>query len=171
MTSSLKNGVKIAPYISGGHQERSLRGGTSNVAGAVGLAYALKYTRESLEKDAKYVTDLRNDFIDKVLSQISNACLNGSKENRLPNNANIMFDGINGDALLYQLDLNGVSASLGAACSAGSIEPSHVLKEIGLTDSQAFSSLRFTFGKDNTQSEIDFAVNVLKDCVLKLLNK
>ena len=167
----IKNGVKIAPYISGGHQERSLRGGTSNVAGAIGLAYALKYTRESLEKDAKYVTDLRNDFIDKVLSQISNARLNGSKENRLPNNANIMFDGINGDALLYQLDLNGVSASLGAACSAGSIEPSHVLKEIGLTDSQAFSSLRFTFGKENTPSEIDFAVNVLKDCVLKLRNK
>ncbi|MBR5438937.1 MAG: cysteine desulfurase [Clostridia bacterium] len=167
----IKNGVKIAPYISGGHQERSLRGGTSNVAGAIGLAYALKYTRESLEKDANYVADLRNDFIDKVLSQIPNARLNGSKDNRLPNNANIMFEGINGDALLYQLDINGVSASLGAACSAGSIEPSHVLKEIGLTDSQAFSSLRFTFGKDNTQSEIDFAVTILKDCVLKLRNK
>lgn len=167
----IKNGTKIAPYISGGHQERSLRGGTSNVAGAIGLAYALKYTRESLENDVKYVTYLRNAFIQKVLTEIPNSRLNGSKENRLPNNANIMIDGINGDSLLYQLDLNGVSASLGAACSAGSIEPSHVLKELGLTDKQAFSSIRFTFGKENTMQEVDFAVSVLKDCVNKLLNK
>ena len=164
----VKNGVKIAPYISGGHQERSLRGGTSNVAGAIGLAYALYYTRQDLEKDSAFVTNLRNYFIDKVLCEVPNSRLNGSRENRLPNNANIMFDGVNGDSLLYQLDLQGVSASLGAACSAGSIEPSHVLKEIGLTDSQAFSSIRFTFGKENTKEEIDKAVKIIKDSVLKV---
>lgn len=167
----IKNGVKIAPLISGGHQERSLRAGTSNVAGAIGLAYALKYTREDLEKDAAQVTNLRNYFIDKVLSEIPNARLNGSRENRLPNNANILFNGINGDALLYQLDLNGVSVSLGAACSAGSIDPSHVLKAIGLSSVEALSSIRFTFGKENTFSEVDKAVSILKDCVNKLLDE
>lgn len=166
----IKNGLKISPLISGGHQERSLRAGTSNVAGAIGLAYALKFTRESLEVDANYVLELRNYFIDKVLSEVPSSHLNGSKENRLPNNANILFNGVSGDSLLYQLDLNGVSASLGAACSAGSIEPSHVLKEIGLTDSEAFSSLRFTFGKENTKEEVDKAVTVLKQSVLKLQN-
>ena len=166
----IKNGLKISPLISGGHQERSLRAGTSNVAGAIGLAYALKFTRESLEADANYVLELRNYFIDKVLSEVPSSRLNGSRENRLPNNANILFDGISGDSLLYQLDLNGVSASLGAACSAGSIEPSHVLKEIGLTDTEAFSSLRFTFGKENTKEEVDQAVTVLKQSVLKLQN-
>ena len=167
----IKNGVKVLPFVSGGHQERSLRAGTSNVAGAIGLAYALKYTRESLEEDAKYVTNLRNYFIERLLTKVPNARLNGSLENRLPNNANILFNGVNGDNLLSNLDLNGVCASLGAACSAGSIEPSHVLKEIGLTDSEALSSIRFTFGKENTQSEVDSVVETIKNCVEKLLNK
>lgn len=157
----IKNSSKIAGLIVGGHQERSKRGGTSNVAGAIGLAYALKYSRDSLENDAKYVTDLRNYFIDKVCNLGVNATLNGDRVNRLPNNANITFKGVNGENLLYKLDLNGVCASLGAACSAGSIEPSYVLTEIGLSPIDAKSSIRFTFSKENTYEEIDKVISIL----------
>lgn len=163
----IKNGTKLSPIISGGHQERSKRGGTSNVAGAVGLAKALSLSRENLKKDRLYVLNLREHFIDRVLSEIPNTCLNGDRENRLVNNANILFNGINGEKLLYQLDLKGVCASLGAACSAGTIEPSTVLKEIGLSDIQAKSSIRFTFSTNNTIEEVDKVVEILKQEIKK----
>jgi cysteine desulfurase len=104
---------------------------------------------------------VRNYFIDKVLSLNVGATLNGDRDNRLPNNANITFNGVNGESLLYKLDLNGVCASLGAACSAGSIEPSYVLREIGLSGIKAKSSIRFTFGKENTFEEIDQVIKIL----------
>lgn len=163
----VKNGTKLSPIISGGHQERSKRGGTSNVAGAVGLAKALSLSRENLEKDRLYVLNLREHFINRVLSEIPNTHLNGDRENRLVNNANILFSGINGEKLLYQLDLKGVCASLGAACSAGTIEPSVVLKEIGLSDIQAKSSIRFTFSTNNTIEEVDRVVEILKEEIKK----
>ncbi|MBO5889789.1 MAG: cysteine desulfurase [Clostridia bacterium] len=161
----IKNGTKINGIITGGHQEREKRGGTSNVAGAIGLAYALKYNRESLKSDKEYITNLRNYFIDKILSLDIGAKLNGDRDNRLPNNANVLFSGINGESLLYKLDINGVCASLGAACSAGSIDPSHVLKEMGLSDIDAKSSIRFTFSKDNTFDEVDKVVQIIKNIV------
>jgi cysteine desulfurase len=163
----VKNGTKLSPVISGGHQERSKRGGTSNVAGAVGLAKALSLSRENLEKDRLYVLNLREHFINRVLSEIPNTHLNGDRENRLVNNANILFNGINGEKLLYQLDLKGVCASLGAACSAGTIEPSVVLKEIGLSDIQAKSSIRFTFSTNNTIEEVDRVIEILKEEIKK----
>ncbi len=164
----IKSGTPISPTITGGHQERGYRGGTSNVAGAIGLAYALKFTKETLIEDGKYVKSLRNYFIDKVLLEIKDTTLNGGRENRLANNANITFKDVDGNALLARLDMNGICASLGAACSAGSIEPSHVLMEIGLTEKQAFSSIRFTFSKNNTIKEVDKVVEILKTAVLDL---
>ncbi len=161
----IKNGTKIGGIITGGHQEREKRGGTSNVAGAIGLAYALKFNRETLNNDKKYITDLRNYFIDKILSLDIGAKLNGDRDNRLPNNANILFSAIVGESLLYKLDINGVCASLGAACSAGSIDPSHVLKEMGLSDVDAKSSIRFTFSKENTYDEIDRVVSIIKSII------
>lgn len=161
----IKNGAQIGGIITGGHQEREKRGGTSNVAGAIGLAYALKYNRETLKKDSEYITNLRNYFIDKVLSLNAKFSLNGDRENRLPNNANILFKGINGERLLYKLDIMGVCASLGAACSAGSIDPSHVLTEMGLTPIDAKSSIRFTFGKENTYEEVDKVVSIIKNLI------
>lgn len=163
----IKNGTKIAPIISGGHQERGKRGGTSNVAGAVGLAKALEINRNNLAKDKAYVLSLRERFVDRVLSEIPNTYLNGDRENRLVNNANLLFDGVNGERLLYQLDLKGVCASLGAACSSGTIEPSHVLKETGLSDIQAKSSIRFTFSTNNTVEEVDKVVEILKEEIRK----
>lgn len=163
----IKNGVNLDGIITGGHQERTKRGGTSNVAGAVGMAYALKIARENMEEASNYVLNLRNLFIDKVLSEIDCAKLNGDRVNRLPNNANITFYGIDGEALLYKLDMNGIYASLGAACSAGSVSPSHVLTEIGLSGKDAKSSIRFTFGKNNTLEEVDYVVETLKALINK----
>lgn len=161
----IKNGTKIGGIITGGSQERSRRGGTSNVAGAVGLAEALKLTRENLDETAVKIKSVRDYFISEVLSKIKTATLNGSLQNRLYNNANFTFKGVNGEALLFNLDLAGICASLGSACSAGSIEPSHTLTEIGLSDIDAKSSVRFTFGKDNEISEVDYVVKTLSKII------
>jgi cysteine desulfurase len=163
----IKNGVKVAPLITGGYQERSKRGGTSNVAGAVGLATALKLSRVDLEKQTANIRAVKDYFTKKVLSEIGGVTINGG-ENSLPGIVNITFNGIDGEALLYALDLKGVCASLGAACSAGTIEPSRVLKEIGLSDSDAKSSIRFSFYKQNTIEEADYAVEVLKQAIKKV---
>jgi cysteine desulfurase len=163
----IKNGVKVAPLITGGYQERSKRGGTSNVAGAVGLATALKLSRVDLEKQTANIRAVKDYFTKKVLSEIGGVTINGG-ENPLPGIVNITFNGIDGEALLYALDLKGVCASLGAACSAGTIEPSRVLKEIGLSDVDAKSSIRFSFYKQNTTQEVDFAVEVLKQAIKKV---
>lgn len=164
----IKKDFHIPGLITGGHQERELRGGTSNVAAAVGTAEALKLSRKNLFETAEKVARLRDGFIARVTAEISGVTLNGGTANRLPNNANLTFNGVSGEALLAILDLNGVCASLGAACSAGTIEPSYVLKAIGKTDAEAKSSLRFTFGEENTVEEIDYCVSVLKNAVEKL---
>lgn len=158
----VKNKVKIAPIISGGHQERLKRGGTSNVAGAVGLATALKISRENLKNNREKVSKLRDLFIDRILSEVDGTTLNGDREVRLSGNANITFNGVSGEALLFKLDLKGVCASLGSACSAGTIEPSYVLKSIGLTDTEARSTIRFSIGEQNTLDEINRAVEIIK---------
>ena len=161
----IKNGTKLGSIVTGGHQERSKRGGTSNVAGAIGMAYALKFNRENLAKNNEYIKGLREYFIDKVLSEISVATLNGDRNLRLPNNANITFNGVDGEALLYKLDMAGICVSLGAACSAGSVSPSHVLTSIGLSDIDAKSSIRFTFGANNTKEDVDYVIETLKKLI------
>lgn len=164
----IKKDFHLPGLITGGHQERELRGGTSNVAAAVGTAEALKIARAEIAAKTEKITRLRNEFICRVTAKISGVTLNGGTENRLPNNANLTFNGVSGEALLAILDLNGVCASLGAACSAGTIEPSYVLKAIGKTGEEAKSSLRFTFGEENTVEEIDYCVSVLGAAVEKL---
>lgn len=160
--------TKLSPIITGGHQERSLRGGTSNVAGAIGLAYALKYSLQTLDKDNAYVLNLRNHFIDALKSKGVECYLNGDKDFRLSNNANLLFKGVSGDVLLYKLDMVGVCASLGAACSSGTLSPSHVLKEIGLSDADAMSSIRFTFGKDNDLNDVEYVASQISNIIKEL---
>lgn len=160
----VKNGTPLSPLITGGHQERTKRGGTSNVAGAVGLATALKLSRENLDLKVEKVRALRNRLASKILSEIPNTFVNGS-ENCVPGILNVTFNGVNGETLLYNLDINGVCASMGAACSSGTIEPSHVLKEIGLSDEQAKSSIRFSLSPSNTQEEVDEVVETLKNII------
>ncbi len=164
----VKNGVKIANLLDGGHQERQKRAGTSNVASIVGMATALRLSRQNLTKTREKILSLRNTFIDMLLKEIDIASLNGDKENRICSNANVTFKGINGDRLLYALDLNGICVSMGSACSAGDITPSYVLTDMGLSEKDAFSTLRFTFGKENTLSEVEKCVKVIKTEIKKL---
>ena len=164
----VKNGVKLGTLLNGGHQERQKRAGTSNVAYIVGMATALRLSRQNMIEEKSKILSLRNAFIDMILSQISCARLNGVRDMRIESNANITFNGINGDRLLYSLDLNGICASMGSACSAGDITPSYVLTNMGLSEKDAFSTLRFSFGKENTLSQVEKCVRILKSEIDKL---
>lgn len=166
----IRKGVPVTPLIDGGEQERGLRGGTSNVAGAVGMATALELIAGAREEYCARVGALRDYFVSGTLCEVQDVLLNGSFKagERLPGNANLSFTGVDGTALLRRLDLKGVAASAGSACASGSIQPSHVLTAMGLGEARAASSLRFTFGRNNTEAQIDYVVKVLKSAVKSL---
>ena len=166
----IKTGVPVARLISGGHQERTRRGGTTNVPSVVGFAEALSLTYETLEEDVKYVAFLRDRFIDRVMKEIPYVRLNGPKDfsKRLPCNADFSFEYIEGESILFSLDLAGIAVSSGSACSSGSLEPSHVLLAIGVPVETAHGSIRFSFGKENTIDEIDYAAEKLKEITTRL---
>ena len=164
----IRSGLKIEKLVSGGHQERSMRGGTTNVPAVVGMAEALRIATQSLDENAAYVSAIRDRFIHRVLREIPYVKLNGHPEKRLPANANFSFRYIEGESLLFSLDLKGIAVSSGSACSSGSLEPSHVLLAMGLPEGLAHGSIRFSFGKDNTMEEADYAADALKEIVVKL---
>ena len=164
----VRSGVRIPPLIAGGEQERSLRGGTLNAAGIVGMAEAFRLANEEREKNAAYVKGLRDRFIREVEERIPDVRLNGHRVNRLPANADFSFRYIEGESILFHLDLAGIAVSSGSACSSGSLEPSHVLLAMGVPEETAHGSIRFTFGTDNTEEEVDYAVDVLAETVKKL---
>lgn len=161
----VRKGTRIDPLISGGHQERGLRAGTENVPGIVGLGKAVTEAVNSLRENAEKTTALRDRLTEGILSSVPDAFLNGSKTGRLPNNCSIRFSRIDGEALLLRLDLAGIAASSGSACTAGSQEISHVLRAIGLSEEEAKGSLRLTVGPENTEQEIDEAVRTVKEIV------
>ena len=167
----IKNGTKLASIITGGHQERTKRGGTLNVPAIVGFAEAFRLTNLTLLQDTYYVKTLRDRFINGVESNIDGVKLIGDRQNRLPSNANFFFDGVQGETLLFALDLNGIAASSGSACSSGSLVPSHVLTSMGLDEKQAKSCVRFSFGKENTIEEVDYCLKVLIDEVNEIRSK
>ncbi|MDE6076050.1 MAG: cysteine desulfurase [Clostridia bacterium] len=154
--------------ISGGKQERGLRGGTTYVAGAVGTAYALEKAVANAEENNKKVAALRDYFIKCAVTEIEGVSLNGDGKRRLPSNANLSFDGCDGEQILFALDLKGVAVSTGSACSAGAVTASHVLTAMGLPESRVKSAVRFTFGKYNTQEEVDQTVGILKEAVARI---
>lgn len=165
----IRNGLLIDSIQTGGHQERMKRGGTTNVPGVVGFAEAFRIAARDLDKNFEYVSGLRDHFIDRVLSEVPFVKLNGPrKENRLPANADFSFRYIEGESILFSLDLAGIAVSSGSACSSGSLEPSHVLLAMGLPEGLAHGSIRFSFGKHNTIEEVDYAVDVLKKAVERL---
>lgn len=166
----VRTGVPLARIITGGHQERTRRGGTTNVPGVVGFAEALRLTKETIAKDREYVSSLRDRFISRVTNEIPYCRLNGPKDGskRLPNNADFSFDYIEGESILFSLDLAGIAVSSGSACSSGSLEPSHVLIACGVPEEVAHGSIRFTFGKENTVEEVDYTVDKLKEIVDRL---
>lgn len=165
----IRNGLLIDSIQTGGHQERMKRGGTTNVPGVVGFAEAFRIAARDLDKNFEYVSGLRDHFIDRVLNEVPFVKLNGPrKENRLPANADFSFRYIEGESILFSLDLAGMAVSSGSACSSGSLEPSHVLLAMGLPEGLAHGSIRFSFGKHNTIEEVDYAVDVLKKAVERL---
>lgn len=164
----IKNGVKINSIVTGGHQERTKRGGTTNVPAVVGIAEAFKIANEELEENSKYISGLRDRFIDGVLKSVPYVKLNGHRTQRLPSNADFSFEYIEGESILFSLDLAGIAVSSGSACSSGSLEPSHVLLAMGIPEELAHGSIRFSFGKHNTAEEVDYAIEVIKNTVERL---
>ncbi len=166
----LRNGLKMEKFITGGEQERAHRGGTSNTPGIVGMATALEEAMSTLEQDAAYVASLRDRFVEKVLANIDDILFNGPKDmsKRLPNNANFSFRYIEGESILFSLDLAGISASSGSACSSASLDPSRTLLSIGVPVGTAHGSIRFTFGKHNTIEDVDYTVEQLVSTVKRL---
>ncbi len=147
----------------GGHQEKGKRSGTENVAGIVGLAEALKISNNDMEENNRKILENRNYFIKELESKVKDIKINGDLEKRLPGNINVSFLGKDSLEILLKLDENGICASAGSACSTGESTPSHVLTAIGLLPHEAFSTLRFTLGKENTREEIDKVIAILSE--------
>lgn len=164
----IRKGVKIRSFIHGGSQERGRRAGTYNVPGIAGLGTAAKLAMENMAKRAEKEKELRDYFIDRISSEISYTVLNGHREDRLPNNINFCFRFVEGESVLIMLDQAGICASSGSACTSGAIDPSHVLRAIGLSDEMAHESLRLTLSYENTKEEIDTVVGELKRIVERL---
>ena len=149
-------------------QERGFRGGTLNAAAVAGLAEALERAVKDREQNNKKTAVLRDAFLKRVLTEIEGARLNGDAKLRLPSNANVSFEGCAGENILFLLDLNGVAVSTGSACSAGAVSPSHVLTAMGLPPERVNSAVRFSFGKYNTEEEVESVVGVLKTVINRI---
>ncbi len=154
----VRQGTRLSPIVHGGSQEREKRAGTENVAAIVGFGVAADIALGRRNDDAERLVKLRDYFVQKLTERIPGIRLNGSMNSRLPNNVNVSIDGKDGPTLLMNLDRHGVAASSGSACSSGSIEPSHVLKAIGLPDGLASSGIRFTLGRSTTREHLDIVV-------------
>lgn len=163
----IRRGVRISPLIDGGSQERRKRAGTENIPYIAGLATALVLAQQECEANAVRLLKIRNEFIDKVLTTIPHVRLNGHRDKRLPGNANLSFEFIEGESLLLLLDSMGFECSSGSACTSGSLDPSHVLLAIGLPHEIAHGSLRVTFGKFSTVEDIQ----PLVDALVKIVNR
>ena len=164
----VKTGVKIDKLITGGHQERTRRGGTTNVPGVIGMAEALRLARLTMDEDNAHVKALRDHFVERVEKEIPYVRYNGSRDSRVVSNADFSFEYIEGESILFMLDLSGIAVSSGSACSSGSLDPSHVLLAIGVPIEIAHGSIRFSFGKENTMEETDYVVDKLKEIIAKL---
>ncbi|MEA2022232.1 MAG: aminotransferase class V-fold PLP-dependent enzyme, partial [Candidatus Caldatribacteriota bacterium] len=165
----LKKGTKIVPLIDGGGQEKNRRAGTENVAGIVGMAKAAELAEKRMLKGEEVkIIKLRDKLITGVMKNIGHVRLNGHPARRLPGNINLCFEFIEGESMLLSLDMKGVAASSGSACTSGSLEASHVLLAIGLPPEIAHGSLRLTLGKENTEEDVDCVVNVLPGIIKKL---
>lgn len=164
----VRKGTKLVPYLYGGQQERRRRAGTENIPGIVGFGKAVAIARREMGPEAIRLTSLRDRLISGFQKLVDHISLNGHPSNRLPNNVNISVDFVEGESMCMSLDLEGISASTGSACSSSSLEPSHVLVAMGLSHERAHGSLRFTLGKWTTEEEIDRVLEVLPRVVARL---
>lgn len=166
----IKKGLKLKSFIHGGQQERGRRAGTENVPGIVGIAKACEIAMAEMEERMKKETEIRDYLIERILKEIPYTRLNGHSKKRLPNNVNISFQFVEGESILIMLDVAGICASSGSACTSGSVDPSHVLLAIGLPHEIAHGSLRLTIGYENTKEEMDTVVDNLKRIITNLRN-
>ncbi len=164
----VRHGTPLLPQINGGGQERRRRAGTENVAGIVGMATALRLAEERRESYAAHCAALRDRLVAGVLARVPHTSLNGDPARRLPNNANIAFEYVEGESVLLLLDQHGIAASSGSACTSGSLEASHVLTALGLPYERAIGSVRFTAGKSTTVEDIDYLLDVLPPLIERL---
>ena len=164
----IRRGAPFLPFLLGGGQERERRSGTENIPGIVGLSVALETANAEREETSRHCAALRDRIIEQVISQVPGSRLNGHPTQRLPNNANFSFPGVEGEPILLGLDMAGIAASSGSACSSGSLEPSHVLLALGQSAEVARGSLRLTLGKGNTEEQVDYLISVLVDLVARL---
>ena len=161
----IRKGVRIEPLLHGGAQERGYRAGTENVPGIVGLGKAVEMAYANLADNAARMTALRDQLVRGLMDRVPGARLNGHPTERLPNNVNMSFDGVEGEALLLRLDLVGVAGSSGSACTSGALDPSHVLLALGLTPAEANGALRLTLGSDTAEEEIAAVLDILPPIV------
>lgn len=157
----IRSGIKPAPLLHGGGQERTWRSGTENVPGIVGLGQAAEMALDKMSERSAYLQELAHTLTNRILNEIPQAYLTGHPQNRLPGHTSFVFLGVEGAAMLVFLDSEGIAVSGGSACTSNSFDPSHVLTALGLTKDAAHSSLRVTFGKDNTNADIDRLMEVL----------
>ncbi|MEM2904392.1 MAG: cysteine desulfurase NifS [Candidatus Bathyarchaeia archaeon] len=164
----IAEGVRLIPLLHGGGQERGLRSGSENVPGIVGMGAAAELAQAEMEGEARRLTALRDRLIKGVLETVPSSFLNGHPVHRLPNNANLSFSYVEGESLILGLDMEGIAASSGSACTSKTLEPSHVLTAIGLPHEQAHGSLLFSLGRGNTEEDVEYVLEVLPGIVKRL---
>ena len=164
----IKKGTKTQPIIQGGGQENGLRSGSENIPGIVGMGKSAEIAQTEMESESKRLIGLRDKLITGVLDNISHSFLNGHPKKRLPNNANLRFSYIEGESLILGLDMHGIQVSSGSACTSKTLQPSHELLAIGLAHEEAHGSLVFTMGKQNTQEDVNYILEVIPDVVKRL---
>ena len=164
----IKKGTRFSPFLIGGHQENGRRGGTENVGAIIGLGKACELAMEHLEDEAKKVGHLRDILETELLKTIPSSIINGNRENRLPTTTNISFKFVEGEAILLMLNEHGICASSGSACTTGSLEPSHVLRAMGVPYTAAHGSIRFSLSKYNTEEEIRYIIKKLPPIIKRL---
>jgi cysteine desulfurase len=164
----IRGGTRLRQLLYGGHHQRGFRPGTENVPGIVGLGAAAEIAKKSLAQDAARISSLRDALEQGLLERVPHSRVNGGRAPRTPNTANLLFPGLEGEALVIALDLKGLACSTGAACSSGAVEPSHVLTAIGLPPEEARASLRFSLGRHTIAAHIDFALEVVPTAVAQL---
>ncbi len=164
----VRKGTRLAPFMVGGHQEAGKRAGTENVPGIVGLGKACELAAQNLEEENNKVKSLRDKLENTLLQMCPGSRLNGDRENRLPNTSNLSFEYIEGEAILLMLDKFGICASSGSACTSGSLEPSHVLRAMGVPFTSAHGSVRFSLSRYNKEAEVDYVIEKMPPIIDKL---
>ena len=164
----VRRGIRFRPFIVGGHQEKARRGGTENVASIVALGKAAELAKANMEEEVKYLSMLRDRLEAGLLKTVPRIKINGDKSSRLPNTSSVSFEFIEGEAILLLMNQFGICASSGSACTTGSLEPSHVLRAMGIPYTSAHGTIRFSFSRYNTVEEVDFILEKLPPIIATL---